>query len=186
MATKIKLLLLILIALVGCKTTKEITETRSRVSETILNDLKVSIDSTSTVKASASILETVLENDSFVVVETVVELSAPDSSGKQHPEKITTRKAVSGRQTQKQTTVERDTISTAEVNKTITDKSRDQTDADADTKVKSKKDSRAIGLAIALSVGLLAGLLIIAYVERDSLRKWFSDVIGWAKKTIGI
>ena len=184
---KLSVLLVLLLALmVGCKTTKEITETKSQVSEVVQNDLKQTVDSVSTFKASGSVLQTVLENDSLVYEEKVVELSAPDSTGKQYPEKVTTRKATAGRQTKKQTTSGGDTTSTAEVKKTTSDNSLAQTDTDTKQKIKTKKDSRAIGLAIALGVGILAGLFIIGYIERDSLFKWLSGAIGWIRKFISI
>jgi cobalamin biosynthesis Mg chelatase CobN len=180
------LLVLLMVLMVGCKTTKEMTETKSQVSETVKTEIKTSVDSASTVKASASILETVLQKDSLVVEETVVELSAPDSTGKQYPERITTRKAVAGKQTQKQVVAASDSARSVTVNKTTTDNSLAQTDTDTKQKVKKKKDSRAIGLAIALGVGLLAGLFIVGYFERDSLFKWLSGAIGWIRKFISI
>jgi len=140
----------------GCKTTKEITETKSKVSETVQNDLKTTVHSSYSMEASASMLETILENDSLVIEETVVEFSAPDSSGKQHPEKITTRKAISGKQTQKQSTASAVSDLVSQTKKTADDNSLKHTDSEAHEAVKKKQVWRTSGFWISFFTVVLS------------------------------
>lgn len=149
--------MLVLLALfAGCKTTKEVTETKNTVSETVKKELKTSVDNASIMKTSASVIETILENDSLVIEETVVEFSTPDSSGKQHPEKITTRKALSGKQTQKQSTASAISDLASQTKKTADDNLSKHTDSEAHEAVKKKQVWRTSGFWVSFFAVVLS------------------------------
>ena len=154
---KAKLIIVLLLALLsGCKTTKQTVTTQGKVYEHLKNDIQSTSERSVVVKANDSVIETLLENDNQVIEETVIELSVPDSTGKQHPERVTTRKTVAGKQIQKQMVAEGETDTAVSVRKTEDDNSVRQTDTSMSEQVKTKQVWRSPGFWIsAITVMLL-------------------------------
>lgn len=179
---KLLIALIAVFVLGSCKTTREYTETKSQVVESVQNDLTTTEDSSSTVRESAAVVETTTVQDSRVIEETVVELSEPDSSGAQFPVKITTRKEVGGRQTQKRTEAASDSTAVTETTKTTTDNGSKQTTTEVDTSSKVVTKRTPIRLPVAIVVVLLV-IPVLRYF-RKPISMAFKQAFNWIKNCL--
>jgi predicted RND superfamily exporter protein len=81
----------------SCRTTKETINSKTDINtETALIQSKTEELKTASVKVS-DIVENVTEIDSSVIEQTTIQLSKPDSTGKQYVEKITTTTTTAGK-----------------------------------------------------------------------------------------
>ena len=96
-------ILLICFLIFSCKNTKEIVKSNTEVkSSTETNIAKVE-ETKSDTKTVSAVAENVTETDNSIIEETVTELSKPDSTGKQYPQKITERVISTGKKKQTET-----------------------------------------------------------------------------------
>jgi hypothetical protein len=132
--------LLICLLCFSCRNTKEIIKNNTE-EKTSLEQVTTRIqDATADTKTVKAIEESISETDSTVIEETVVELSKPDSTGQQHPEKITTRVILTGRnkQTKTGTKEEIDNITENKVVETETKNEQQVIDSVIETKTTKK------------------------------------------------
>lgn len=81
----------LLMAIASCKTTKRHTNVKLDERVTVTSNKEVQADSSSTTSINEVVEMWLEEKDSVVMHETVVELSQPDTAGKQYPVKVTQR-----------------------------------------------------------------------------------------------
>lgn len=94
--------LLICFLVFSCKT-KEIIKSNTEVKTSTETNISKVEETKSDTKTVSAVAENVTETDNSIIQETVTELSKPDSTGKQYPEKITERVISTGKKKQTET-----------------------------------------------------------------------------------
>lgn len=176
MKAAFNILVICLVLLSGCKTTRKIETTRTQSSEVVKNNIQTKEDSSLQVHVVTNRIDSLIHLDSLSVKETVVELSKPDSSGLQYPVKVTYREASHVQQTNNKAKAIKDSTSTINKSTTRNDHTIKQAQTSTDSKVKTKTAHHrwywifvvAILVAIALFILKRYGFLTkaIGYVQR--------------------
>lgn len=153
---KVRFLLIMLMILMcsGCGSVKN-SSNRS-VSKDVKKDISTIVQSVG--EKTNNALE-VIKTD-IVIEEEIMELSKPDSVGKQYPTKITKRKKHSNKQSNKQT----DNKSVLQQNNSSVDKSKIKTKTKANDKQETTESKQILYVGIA--VGSLAILLLLLWLIR--------------------
>lgn len=93
-----KIIFILLISLLfSCRSTREITKTETVVKTETETETIAATEVKTETATTASVAVTVTETGNTITEETIVELSKPDSTGRQHAEKVITRKTTSGK-----------------------------------------------------------------------------------------
>jgi len=160
-------LILILVALLSCKNTKEIVKNETEV-KTSTEKAVVKTDNS---KAASSVVtkktEAIAEDDNTYTVEEIKELSVPDATGKQYPTKVTKRVISTDKTKQGKTDVTESSAQAVDTKKTETEnKVTDQTVASkTDSKIVKKSQSWKAFVVIFLIL-VAAGFVIYKFKGR--------------------
>ena len=158
---KLMAFMVIVVVLVSCNTTKQVvkTETESNTVADVQRENKAD-----KVVASESVFvinEQVVEVDSALITETVVELSKPDSSGNQYAERVINRVIDKGAKKQRETTASNEFKTEAKATETNNEKTHIKQDLNTETKSKIVVKSFSwlkLGLIIVF-IGIVAVLV---------------------------
>ncbi len=164
---------IICLLLFSCKNTKQIVKSNTEVKTSTETSI-TKVDETKTdTKVISAVAENVTETDNTVIEEKVTELSKPDSTGKQYPEKITERVISTGKKKQTETKGNAQVDQKTENKVTESEKkSEDKAlNNETDVKIVEKKQSWKVILPIVL------GLIIAGFVV-------YKLKGGWIKKLI--
>lgn len=148
-----------LLLLFGCNTTKKLVKTNAnnQVETTVKTEQKT--DLKADVKVVSQATETILENDSVIVTETEIQLSKPDSTGKQHAEKVINRTIASGKKKQTETKTNNETVvETAQSNaikSDVTQKQHENISVDSKIVVKRFPWIKLVLIAVAVVAGFV-------------------------------
>ncbi len=142
METRIVIMFLFVVFVFGCKTTKQTALVHTSRSEFVKNNLKTKLNDSASVITSLNVSELISRIDSLVVEETIIEYSEPDSTGKQYPERVTTRKATSGKQINRQISTSRDSSYSASRSEVKSDNMETEVNIDENSEIKTKTGSR--------------------------------------------
>lgn len=150
-----------LILFFGCNTTKKVVKTDIETQVETKAKTEHKTDVKTDIKVVSQVNENVFEKDTVLITETVVELSKPDSSGKQYTEKIINRTITSAKQKQTETKTNNETVVKAAqsnvIKADITQKQHENISVDEKTVVK-----RLSWLKL-LNVFLICGLFVGLY-----------------------
>lgn len=116
---KLLIALMLLIVVAACNSTKKLVKNNYHENTAVTVETTQNSQTQSDSKIITSLEQKIVENDSVVVNETIVELSKPDSTGVQHAERITTRIITSGKNKQLETvsnTQQQAQVTTSETN----------------------------------------------------------------------
>lgn len=138
MKTLIKILLVSLVILSGCKTTRKVESTKTQSAEVLKNNIQSTADSSASIHVVTNRVDSLMHIDSLSIKETVVELSKPDSSGLQYPVKVTYREASHIKQTKSKAKATKDSTSTVNKSSSNNDHTVKQSQSSNDSKVKTK------------------------------------------------
>lgn len=150
---------IVLISLIGCKTTKQTTQTYKEVQTSIDSDIETITNSTVDVAINEVAERKSEQTDSTVVNEVTVVLSKPDSTGMQYLEQITYRETTKVKRDKKETNRARDSTSSTNYNQKISEKTDLKSDEQTNSIVKTKSKFRTPKYII----GMMAVILILAY-----------------------
>ena len=157
---KANLLFLLILSVLGCKTTKEYTSAKTDIVSKVQNDIQSSSASMTTNAIKMNKVEQVFENDSSVFKETIIALSKPDTSGSQYVTTITHRKASKIKQTGKQTITAGNSTASINKNEKVKDKSVKQSKTSNGKKTVKKTERHWSRLSVGLLVLIAAALFI--------------------------
>lgn len=161
----------------SCKNTKQIVKSETEIKTSVEQQATKTEDAKTDIKIGKTIDESIVENDSTVIEETILKLSKPDSTGQQYPESITTRVITSGKNKNTKTETKEDAVKVSE-NKIVETENikEDQVIVnETDTKTVKKQQSWKI---IALIVLALVAIGFIVYkVKREAITNVFKRFI---------
>ena len=169
--------ILIFLLLFSCKNTRQITKSETEVkTSTELQSTKTE-DAKSDIKTGKTIDESIVENDSTVIEETIVKLSIPDSTGQQHTESITTRVITSGKNKKTKTKTKEEVVKVTEnkIVETETKKEDQVVNNEVYTKTVKKQQSwKTISLII---LALIAVGFIVYKFKGEAIKNVFKRLI---------
>ena len=174
MEKKIKIILIILVFLTSCKTTKQVEKLNASIVEKVQTEQKTESKATETEKLQSKTDEKVIETDSTVIEETELHFSAPDSTGKQHVETAITRKTTSGKKREGNKNTETDQSKGKTNNQVDTKSKNKQSDSNLESELKTTKKSIPIWPFVTAGVIAVAVFLF-----------WRFGGFGWLKVVIG-
>lgn len=174
MEKTVEFLLIILVVLAGCKTTKQVEKLDASFVEKVQTTQKTESKTTETEKLEQKSAENVTEKDSTLVEETEVYFAAPDSSGKQTIVKIVERTISSGKLREEIKNTETDQSKNKTNNQVSNSSENKQSDSKLESEIKTTKKNLPMWLLLTL------GLLVVA----DAVF-WRLGGYGWLKRVTG-
>lgn len=149
----------LLLAIAGCKTTKQHTHVKLDERVTVTANKEVQADSSSTTSVQEVVEMWLEEKDSVMVHETVVELSKPDTAGKQYPVKVIHREVSKVSENKSRTHNARDSTYQVDTGMNVLEKAdlKSETSGTLDETVKTKARTPKV-------VYVLVGIIFIVGV----------------------
>lgn len=157
------LFFIIVLLIAGCSSTKRITDTETNVNTVAENREDIISKTNSEVAATVTTIEKIVESDSVIVTETIVELSKPDSTGKQYNERIINRVTEKGYKKQSDKANKSETIKAEFTNQLKTDKTTVKQDLNSETHSKTVIKAFAWWKLIVLAFVCVLGFMAYKY-----------------------
>lgn len=175
-------ILLVLICF-GCRSTKAVQSARCEVQSDLAYDIQTDVETFGKLDMLSFTLSELLSSDSLAVRETIVALSKPDSTGQQHPTKISSRELSKTSETKETKASMVDSVATLDMAAQISDRRKEK----ASAKVAQKQsEALVLGWKYCMVIGfvvVLGGVFIFRRFKRTSLP---GGILGRILKNIGI
>lgn len=171
---KYTIILILAVLVLSCRNTKEIVKSNTEVKTATETDISKS-QSTNTDKKVISVVSEKTTEDEFIVTEeTITELSKPDSTGKQHPIKVTKRTTTSGKN--KEIKVDENT----EINQATDDKKTETVKQTEDKVINNETDVKIVKKS--QSWKIVSGIIVFLILAGFVVYKWKGTAIKTAFK----
>lgn len=171
---KYAIILIMAVFVLSCRNTKDIVKSNTEVKTETKSDNTASKVEKTTTNTLSNVSENTTEDEYVVTEETITELSKPDSTGNQHPEKITKRTTTSGKN--KETKVAENTEINQATNNEITEteKKSENSTLSNETDIKTVKKSQSWKITALI----ILALSIVGFI----IYKWKGTAIKTAIK----
>lgn len=178
------LILLSMVLLFGCRSTKTVTEMQSSLqvnsSAAVNQNDSSSFIQDKIIKTETDISIENVSSDSVLIKETITELSKPDSLGNQYPTRVIDRETVkvssdATHETQETNTTEESNIGITEYSETTTESS---TEINQDTSQNITEEKTGIGIPLELVLPIVIAILVLVVFIRLGGFKWLFGVLG--------
>lgn len=154
---------IVLISLIGCKTTKQTTQTYKEVQTSIDSDIETITNSTVDVAINEVVERKIEQTDSMVINEIEVVYSKPDSTGMQYPQKITSRETRIVSKDKEETNRARDSTAKEDFSQSRSEKTDLKSKSSITIDQETEKKTKAPALFNYMAITLALGALVLAY-----------------------